>query len=133
MSPPDWLASGTWALPSLVGVDLWQTVGITFIIFLVGLQTIPAVLYEAAAIDGVGPFQRFRLHHPADAVAGDAGGVGHGLHRRLRDLHLAVRDHQRRAGRCHPDDHGLHLPGLVQEPSSSATAPPFRSSIWWCL
>ncbi len=55
LSPPDWLASGTWALPSLVGVDLWQTVGITFIIFLVGLQTIPAGLYEAAAIDGVGP------------------------------------------------------------------------------
>ena len=51
-SPPDWLASGTWALPSLVGVDVWQTVGITFIIFLVGLQTIPSVLYEAAAIDG---------------------------------------------------------------------------------
>ncbi len=80
-SPPDWLASGTWALPSLVGVDLWQTVGITFIIFLVGLQTIPSVLYEAAAIDGVGPFQRFRyvtfpMLSPATLVASVTAFIG---------------------------------------------------------
>jgi multiple sugar transport system permease protein len=81
MSPPDWLASGTWALPSLVGVDLWQTVGITFIIFLVGLQTIPFGLYEAAAIDGVGPFQRFRyitlpMLSPATLVASITAFIG---------------------------------------------------------
>jgi multiple sugar transport system permease protein len=81
MSPPDWLASGTWALPSLVGVDLWQTVGITFIIFLVGLQTIPSALYEAAAIDGVGPFQRFRfitfpMLTPATLVASVTAFIG---------------------------------------------------------
>jgi multiple sugar transport system permease protein len=80
-SPPDWLASGTWALPSLVGVDLWQTVGITFIIFLVGLQTIPTVLYEAAAIDGVGPLQRFRyvtfpMLSPATLVASITAFIG---------------------------------------------------------
>ncbi len=80
-NPPDWLASGTWALPSLVGVDLWQTVGITFIIFLVGLQTIPSVLYEAAAIDGVGPFQRFRyvtfpMLSPATLVASVTAFIG---------------------------------------------------------
>ena len=117
-SPPDWLASGTWALPSLVGVDLWQTVGITFIIFLVGLQTIPSVLYEAAAIDGVGPFQTLPVRHLADAVTRDLGGVGHRFYRRLRNLHLAVRDHQRRAGQRHPHDHGLHLPGRLPEPSA---------------
>ncbi len=81
MSPPDWLASGIWALPSLVGVDLWQTVGITFIIFLVGLQTIPTVLYEAADIDGVGPFQRFRyvtfpMLSPATLVASITAFIG---------------------------------------------------------
>ncbi len=81
MSPPDWLASGTWALPSLVGVDLWQTVGITFIIFLVGLQSIPSDLYEAAAIDGVGPFQRFRfitfpMLTPATLVASVTAFIG---------------------------------------------------------
>jgi multiple sugar transport system permease protein len=81
MNPPDWLASGTWALPSLVGVDLWQTVGITFIIFLVGLQTIPSVLYEAAAIDGVGPWQRFRhitfpMLSPATLVASVTAFIG---------------------------------------------------------
>ena len=81
LSPPDWLASGTWALPSLVGVDLWQTVGITFIIFLVGLQTIPSGLYEAAAIDGVGAFQRFRyitlpMLSPATLVASITAFIG---------------------------------------------------------
>ena len=115
-SPPDWLASGTWALPSLVGVDLWQTVGITFIIFLVGLQTIPTVLYEAADIDGVGPFQRFRYVTSPYVVTGDPGGVDHRVHRRIRDLHLALRDHQWGAGKCHPHDNGLHLPGCLQEP-----------------
>ncbi len=80
-SPPDWLASGTWALPSLVGVDVWQTVGITFIIFLVGLQTIPSVLYEAAAIDGVGAFQRFHyitlpMLSPATMVASITAFIG---------------------------------------------------------
>ena len=60
ISPPNWLGSSFWALPSLVGIDVWQTVGITFIIFLVGLQTIPSQLYEAARIDGAGVWKRFR-------------------------------------------------------------------------
>ena len=75
------MASGTWALPSLVGVDLWQTVGITFTIFLVELQTIPSALCEAAAIDGVGPFQRFRfitfpMLTPATLVASVTAFIG---------------------------------------------------------
>lgn len=74
LSPPNWLGSGSWALPSLVGVDLWQTVGITFIIFMVGLQTVPAELYEAARIDGAGRLRRFRnvtfpMLSPATLVA----------------------------------------------------------------
>jgi multiple sugar transport system permease protein len=81
LSPPNWLGSATWALPSLVGVDLWQTVGITFIIFLVGLQTIPSELYEAATIDGSGPFQRFRyitfpMLSPATLVASITAFIG---------------------------------------------------------
>jgi multiple sugar transport system permease protein len=58
--PPDWLASGTWSLPALVIIDVWATIGFTFIIFLVGLQSIPAELYEAASIDGANALARFR-------------------------------------------------------------------------
>jgi multiple sugar transport system permease protein len=60
LSPPNWLASGTWSLPGLVIIDVWATLGFTFIIFLVGLQSIPADLYEAASIDGASALARFR-------------------------------------------------------------------------
>lgn len=59
MHPPDFLNSTTWVIPSLVVVDLWQTIGITFIIMLVGLQSIPTVLYEAARVDGANTWSRF--------------------------------------------------------------------------
>jgi len=60
ISPPNWLASSTWSLPGLVIIDVWATLGFTFIIFLVGLQSIPSELYEAASIDGAGGWGRFR-------------------------------------------------------------------------
>jgi multiple sugar transport system permease protein len=60
LTPPNWLASSTWSLPSLVLIDVWATIGLTFLIFLVGLQNVPAELHEAAAIDGAGAWSRFR-------------------------------------------------------------------------
>jgi ABC-type sugar transport system permease subunit len=59
MHPPDFLNSSFWVIPSLVIVDVWQTLGFTFIIFLVGLQSIPLSLYEAARVDGAGRWRRF--------------------------------------------------------------------------
>lgn len=41
-------------------VQIWANVGITMVIFLAGLQTIPADYYEAARIDGAGSWQMFR-------------------------------------------------------------------------
>jgi multiple sugar transport system permease protein len=59
---PRWLASYEWAIPSLVIVSLWATVGGSrMIIFLAGLQGVPQELYDAASIDGAGPLARF--HH----------------------------------------------------------------------
>jgi multiple sugar transport system permease protein len=46
------------AYVAIVGV--WKNVGFYMVMYLAGLATIPAELYEAAAIDGVTPFQRFR-------------------------------------------------------------------------
>jgi multiple sugar transport system permease protein len=58
---PNWLGSVEWALPSLVIVSLWGTVGGSrMIIFLAGLQSVPKELYEAAQIDGAGRMQQFR-------------------------------------------------------------------------
>jgi multiple sugar transport system permease protein len=56
--PPRWLGSPTWAIPSMVIVGLWG-VGGGAIIYLSGLQNIPPQLYEAAKVDGAGPWQRF--------------------------------------------------------------------------
>ena len=57
-SPPRWLGSPEWAVPAVVLTSVW-TVGGGAIIYLAGLQNIPAQLYEAAEIDGAGPRQRF--------------------------------------------------------------------------
>ncbi len=81
LNPPNWLASNTWSLPGLVIIDVWATLGFTFIIFLVGLQGIPAELYEAASIDGAGGFARFRritlpLLSPATFLAAVTASIG---------------------------------------------------------
>jgi multiple sugar transport system permease protein len=48
------------ALGAIIGVDLWHTVGFTFIVLLAGLQVIPQHLYEAARIDGANPWRVLR-------------------------------------------------------------------------
>jgi multiple sugar transport system permease protein len=48
------------ALGAIVGVDLWHTVGFSFIVLLAGLQMIPPHLYEAARVEGAGTFRIFR-------------------------------------------------------------------------
>ena len=53
-----WLVSESWALPSIIIMELWR-VGSTIIIFLAGLQGIPPELYEAAEVDGAN--RRWRL------------------------------------------------------------------------
>ncbi|MDI7246942.1 MAG: sugar ABC transporter permease [Bacillota bacterium] len=54
---PSWLFSETWALPAMVIMSLWG-VGGGMLICLAGLQGIPTELYEAAEIDGAGPFAK---------------------------------------------------------------------------
>ncbi len=57
---PDWLHSTTWALPSLIVMTAWRNMGTLMIIFLAGLQNVPAELHEAALVDGASAWQRFR-------------------------------------------------------------------------
>ncbi len=57
---PGWLTDPTWSIPSLVIMALWSGLGSnTMLIFLAGLQGVPAELYEAAEIDGAGTWRRF--------------------------------------------------------------------------
>src|SRR4028119_414644 len=47
-----WLTSPDWAIFSVMVVTVWKGLGYYMVIYLAGLQSIPAELYEAAAIDG---------------------------------------------------------------------------------
>jgi multiple sugar transport system permease protein len=60
-NPPAWLASRDSALYSVILINVWAAVGgNTMLIFLAGLQGVPQELYEAADMDGAGPFTKFR-------------------------------------------------------------------------
>jgi multiple sugar transport system permease protein len=48
----DWIGSSTMALPSLLAVQLWSTFGMSVLIFLAGLSTVPQEMLEAARLDG---------------------------------------------------------------------------------
>lgn len=48
------------AMPAVAFVAVWKSFGFYMVIFLAGLQEIPGSLYEAAKVDGAGPFTRFR-------------------------------------------------------------------------
>ncbi len=56
---PPWLSDPRWAMLALVLMTVWKGLGYTMVIFLAGLQNIPGELYEAAALDGVGPVRKF--------------------------------------------------------------------------
>ena len=58
--PVDWLGNPYTALPAMMAMSAWQAVGFHMVIWLSGLQTIPASLYEAAGLDGAGAWQKFR-------------------------------------------------------------------------
>jgi len=55
-----WLADPSTAMGAIVVMSVWQGVGFHMIIWLAGLQTIPDEVYEAAALDGTTPWERFR-------------------------------------------------------------------------
>ena len=54
---PAWLADPNWAKPAIVIMAVWGA-GNAMVVYLAGLQDVPASLYEAALIDGAGFFQR---------------------------------------------------------------------------
>ncbi len=60
LNSPDWLGSTRWAMPAVIIVYVWKNLGYAVVIYLAGLQGIPRELYDAALVDGAGPWARFR-------------------------------------------------------------------------
>jgi multiple sugar transport system permease protein len=58
-TPHDFLHDPLFALPAIMLTSIWQGAGFQMIVLLAGLQSIPAELNEAAALDGAGRWQRF--------------------------------------------------------------------------
>jgi multiple sugar transport system permease protein len=79
---PGWLNDQRYALWSIIAMAAWRNLGFLMVIFLAGLQTIPRDLYEAAEVDGAGPWQRFRritlpLLRPTMLFAAVITGIGY--------------------------------------------------------
>jgi multiple sugar transport system permease protein/sn-glycerol 3-phosphate transport system permease protein len=60
LSSPNWLGDPRWAMPAVIIVYVWKNLGYAVVIYLAGLQSIPRELYDAALVDGAGPWARLR-------------------------------------------------------------------------
>jgi multiple sugar transport system permease protein len=60
IGPVHWQTNGWLAMLSVVLMTLWTRIGFSMVIYLAGLQDIPAEVYEAAELDGASAFQQFR-------------------------------------------------------------------------
>ncbi|MDQ1720282.1 MAG: multiple sugar transport system permease protein [Pseudonocardiales bacterium] len=72
--PVDFLGDDRWTMPSMIGVGVFVSLPFTIYVFLAGLSAISDEVFEAARIDGAGPWQLYRyvtlpLLRPALLVA----------------------------------------------------------------
>jgi len=61
IAPIDWLGDPRWAMSAIILLALWKNFGFNMLVFLAGLQSVPERLYEAARLDGAGPWRRLRF------------------------------------------------------------------------
>jgi len=59
ISGPNWLSDPNTALLAITIMAVWRNIGASMVIFLAGLQGIPADVNEAASIDGANAVQKF--------------------------------------------------------------------------
>ena len=55
-----WLSDKNLAMPAVVLMSVWTSVGFSMVVYLAALQAVPGELYESARIDGAGAWARFR-------------------------------------------------------------------------
>ncbi len=60
LPPQQWLLSPSQAMPAMIAVAIWGSLGRDIVILLAGLQNIAPDYYEAAQLDGAGSWQSFR-------------------------------------------------------------------------
>jgi ABC-type sugar transport system permease subunit len=58
-NPPGWFSTVRWALPGVIIVTIWKSMGYYMIIYLAALQNVPKELREAVSMDGASDFQYF--------------------------------------------------------------------------
>ena len=58
-NPVQWLTDPQWAMVTVVIIYVWKNLGMNMVYWLAGLQSIPREVYEAAKVDGAGPFKTF--------------------------------------------------------------------------
>jgi len=73
--PINFLGDPKLALPTLAGLDVWRSVGTWALLLFAALSMIPGQLYQAAEMDGAGPFRRF-WHVSLPGVRGVLAVVG---------------------------------------------------------
>jgi multiple sugar transport system permease protein len=59
LPPQNWLPNPTWAMGALILADVWQWTPFVMIVLVAGLRSLPEYVYEAAALDGLGPVETF--------------------------------------------------------------------------
>jgi multiple sugar transport system permease protein len=59
VGPIDWLGDPRFSMPAIILLAIWKNFGYNMLIFIAGMQNIPTELYEAAELDGAGPFRQF--------------------------------------------------------------------------
>jgi ABC-type sugar transport system permease subunit len=57
--PQNWLGNPSLVIPSIVGFEIWRGYGFWVILFLAGLDAIPAEIHDAASVDGANAWQKF--------------------------------------------------------------------------
>jgi multiple sugar transport system permease protein len=57
--PPRWTSSKDTALMAVAIMNIWRSVGYYMVLYIAGIVGIPAVYYEAAAVDGASVLQKF--------------------------------------------------------------------------
>jgi len=58
--PMLWLSDKEQAMPAVIIMWVWKTVGFAMVVYLAGLQAIPGDLYDAAKVDGASSWRRLR-------------------------------------------------------------------------
>lgn len=82
-NPPGWLTSPAWSLYTITFIYIWQQLGYYIIVYIAGLKSIPAELYESAQIDGASSVRQFFFNHHPDGLPHHIFSYHHGDHQLL--------------------------------------------------